>query len=135
MESTAGSGGLSVGTEAPDFELPDANGNIVRLLDFRGRPVVLAVYPLEWGPGCSRQLDLYQQELDEFAHRGVEIVGISVDSIYSHGARAAARGITFRQRLRVVQRCSATPWSAVLQQAGMRARPRDRGRHEPLASR
>lgn len=95
MEGAAESDGLSIGTEAPDFELPDANGSIVRLSDFRGRPVVLAFYPLDWSPGCSRQLDLYQQELDEFARRGVEIIGISVDSIYSHGAWAAVRGITF----------------------------------------
>ena len=95
MEGTAESAGLSVGTEAPDFALPDANGEVVRLSDFRGRPVVLVFYPLDWSPGCSRQLDLYQAELEEFTRRGVEIVGISVDSIYSHGAWAAVRGITF----------------------------------------
>ncbi|MEW6470963.1 MAG: peroxiredoxin [Actinomycetota bacterium] len=95
MEGQAEADGLAVGTEAPDFALPDANGQIVRLSDFRGRPVVLVFYPLDWSPGCSRQLDLYQQELDEFQRRGVEIIGISVDSIYSHGAWAAVRGITF----------------------------------------
>lgn len=95
MEGTAESAGLRVGTEAPDFALPDANGNTVRLSDFRGRPVVLVFYPLDWSPGCSRQLDLYQAELEEFTRRGVEIVGISVDSIYSHGAWAAVRGISF----------------------------------------
>lgn len=61
----------------------------------RGRPVVLVFYPLDWSPGCSRQLDLYQQEIDEFRRRGAEVVGISVDSIYSHGAWAAVRGIEF----------------------------------------
>lgn len=95
MEGAAESAGLSVGTEAPDFELPDADGTLVRLSELRGRPVVLAFYPLDWSPGCSRQLDLYQQELDEFTRRGVGIVGISVDSIYSHRAWAAVRGITF----------------------------------------
>ena len=86
---------LAVGSAAPDFALPDANGRTVRLSDFRGRPVVLAFYPLDWSPGCSRQLDLYQQELEEFQRRGVEVVGISVDSLYSHGAWAAVRGLTF----------------------------------------
>jgi peroxiredoxin len=95
MEGTREAEGLSVGVEAPDFELPDANGNTVRLSDFRGHPVVLAFYPLDWSPGCSRQLDLYQAELEEFTRRGVNVVGISVDSIYSHGAWAAVRGITF----------------------------------------
>ena len=95
MEDDAVSTPLSVGEPAPDFALPDANGRTVRLSDYRGRTVVLAFYPLDWSPGCSRQLDLYQQELEEFQRRGVEVVGISVDSLYSHGAWAAVRGLTF----------------------------------------
>ena len=95
MGGAAESSGLPVGTAAPDFALPDANGVPVRLSDFRGRPVVLVFYPLDWSPGCSRQLELYQQELAEFEARGAALVGVSVDSIYSHGAWAAVRGITF----------------------------------------
>jgi peroxiredoxin len=95
MEGDALNRPLAVGSAAPDFALPDANGRTVRLSDFRGRPVVLAFYPLDWSPGCSRQLDLYQQELDEFRRRGVEVVGVSVDSLYSHGAWAAVRGLRF----------------------------------------
>uniref|UniRef100_UPI003C7516F5 redoxin domain-containing protein n=1 Tax=Roseomonas chloroacetimidivorans TaxID=1766656 RepID=UPI003C7516F5 len=95
MEGPALNSPLPVGMPAPDFALPDAQGRIVRLSDFRGKPTVLAFYPLDWSPGCSRQLDLYQQELDEFIRRGVNLVGISVDSLYSHGAWAAVRGITF----------------------------------------
>jgi peroxiredoxin len=87
--------GLPVGAAAPDFVLPDAQNRPVRLTDFRGRPVLLVFYPLDWSPGCSRQLELYQQELDEFTRRGVSLLGISVDSMYSHGAWAAVRGITF----------------------------------------
>lgn len=95
MEGAAVAPGLEVGTTAPDFELPDADGRPVRLSDFRGKPVVLVFYPLDWSPGCSKQLDLYQLELGEFERRGAVILGISVDSIYSHGAWAAVRGITF----------------------------------------
>ena len=95
MEGEAQNTGLEVGTEAPDFALPDASGELVRLSDFRGRPVVLVFYPLDWSPGCSQQLDLYQQEIDEFRRRGAEILAISVDSIYSHGAWAAVRGLSF----------------------------------------
>ncbi len=95
MEGDAVSTPLPVGETAPDFALPDANGRTVRLSDYRGRPVVLAFYPLDWSPGCSRQLDLYQQELGEFRRRGAEVVGVSVDSVYSHGAWAAVRGLTF----------------------------------------
>ncbi|WP_448628058.1 peroxiredoxin [Geodermatophilus sp. URMC 64] len=95
MGGAAESAGLAVGTRAPDFTLPDADGRPVSLSDFRGRPVVLVFYPLDWSPGCSRQLELYQQELAEFERRGAALVGISVDSLYSHGAWAAVRGLTF----------------------------------------
>lgn len=95
MEGAALNEPLPVGTPAPDFELPDAGGKPVRLSDFRGRPVVLVFYPLDWSPGCSQQLDLYEQELDEFGRRNAQILAVSVDSIYSHGAWAAVRGIEF----------------------------------------
>jgi peroxiredoxin len=95
MEGEARNEPLPVGTPAPDFALPDASGEPVKLEDLRGRPVVLAFYPLDWSPGCSQQLDLYQQEIEEFRGRGVELIGISVDSVYSHGAWAAVRGLSF----------------------------------------
>ncbi|MGY1750327.1 redoxin domain-containing protein [Modestobacter sp. SYSU DS0511] len=95
MTGAAESTGLAVGTPAPDFALPDSQGHPVRLADLRGRPVVLVFYPLDWSPGCSRQLELYEQEREEFTRRGVQLIGISADSIYSHGAWAAVRGIGF----------------------------------------
>ncbi len=95
MEGDAVNTPLAVGEQAPDFALPDANAHTVRLSDFRGRRVVLAFYPLDWSPGCSRQLDLYQHELDEFRKRSADILAISVDSLYSHGAWAVVRGLTF----------------------------------------
>jgi len=95
MEGQAVNTPLAPGTVAPDFALPDASGRLVRLSDFRGQPVVLVFYPLDWSPGCSRQLDLYQQELDEFRKRNAQILAVSVDSIYSHGAWAAVRGLEF----------------------------------------
>ncbi|MFC5998839.1 redoxin domain-containing protein [Quadrisphaera sp. GCM10027208] len=95
MEGDRLSTGLPVGTAAPDFELPDAAGDVVRFSDLRGRPVALVFYPLDWSPGCSVQLELYQQEHEEFSSRGFQLLGISVDSIYSHGAWAHVRGITY----------------------------------------
>ncbi|MGY2080252.1 redoxin domain-containing protein [Modestobacter sp. SYSU DS0657] len=95
MTGAAESTGLPVGTPAPDFALPDSQGHPVRLADLRGRPVVVVFYPLDWSPGCSRQLELYEQEREEFTRRGVQLIGISADSIYSHGAWAAVRGIGF----------------------------------------
>jgi peroxiredoxin len=95
MDGKAENEPLPVGTLAPDFELRDASGKLVRLSDFRGRPVVIAFYPLDWSPTCSDQLSLYQSELQEFEKLGTHVMGISVDSIYSHGAWAAVRGIKF----------------------------------------
>jgi len=95
MEGPAVNTPLPSGTPAPDFALPDASGQVVRLSDYRGKPVVLVFYPLDWSPGCSQQLDLYQSELAEFEQRGAQIIAVSVDSLYSHGAWAAVRGLGF----------------------------------------
>jgi peroxiredoxin len=85
---------LPPGTPAPNFSLPDAAGKLVSLRDFRGQPVVLVFYPLDWSPTCSDLLSLYQAEQDEFARRSAQLIGISVDSISSHGVWAAVRGLT-----------------------------------------
>jgi peroxiredoxin len=95
MEKSTTSTPLPDGTPAPDFALPDPTGRLVRLSDFRGRPVVLVFYPLDWSPGCSQQLDLYQNDLAELEKRGAQLLAISVDSLYSHGAWAAVRGLGF----------------------------------------
>jgi len=95
MEGRAQNTPLKAGTKAPDFELKDAKGKTVRLSDFSGSPVLLVFYPLDWSPGCSQQLDLYQSEITEFEKRNVRIIALSIDSIYSHGAWAAVRNITF----------------------------------------
>lgn len=93
MEGKAINVPLKEGTTAPDFELRDASGTPVRLSDYRGSAVLLVFYPLDWSPGCSQQLDLYQSEMAEFERRKVKIIGISVDSIYSHGAWAVVRNL------------------------------------------
>ena len=95
MDGVAQNAPLPVGTPAPDFALPDPNGHLVRLSDYCGRPVVLIFYPLDWSPTCSDQLSLYQSELAEFEQRGAQLLAISVDSLYSHGAWAAVRGLSF----------------------------------------
>ena len=95
MEGEAQSTPLAVGDLAPDITLQDGNGRLVSLHEFRGRPVVLVFYPLDWSPSCSDQLSLYQAESGEFDRYGVQLLAISVDSIYSHGAWAAVRGLTF----------------------------------------
>jgi peroxiredoxin len=95
MEGPAEKAGLPVGVQAPDFTLSDPYGAPIRLSDFRGQNVILAFYPLDWSPACSDQLSLYQSELSEIEKHNARVLGISVDSIYSHGAWAVVRGITF----------------------------------------
>ena len=74
------------GTKAPDFSLPDQDGNQVSLSDFAGRKLVLCFYPLDFSPVCTDQLSLYQEVLSELEAQGAALVGISVDSAYCHAA-------------------------------------------------
>lgn len=87
---------LPAGTIAPNFTLSTAPGQEISLSDYRGRPVILAFYPADWSPVCTDQLGLYEQLLGEFAsYENAVLLGISVDSAYSHVAFAADRHLTF----------------------------------------
>ncbi|TML06259.1 MAG: redoxin domain-containing protein [Actinobacteria bacterium] len=86
---------LPPGKKAPDFELPSTPDQTVSLAEFRGRPVILAFYPEDWSPVCSDQLALYQELLPEFRKFDAELVGISVDGIWSHLAFAKDRNLHF----------------------------------------
>ncbi len=77
---------IEAGTKAPDFSLPDQDGNPVSLGDFADRKLILAFYPLDFSPVCTDQLGLYQEVLPEIESKGASLVGISVDSSYSHRA-------------------------------------------------
>src|SRR6266581_1926734 len=86
---------LPPGTEAPNFELPSTPDQKVSLADFRGQPVILAFYPEDWSPVCSDQMALYQEVLPEFRKFNAELLGISVDGIWSHLAFAKDRNLHF----------------------------------------
>jgi peroxiredoxin len=77
---------IEAGTKAPDFSLPDQDGNQVSLSDFAGQKLVLVFYPLDFSPVCTDQLNLYQEVLSELEAQGAKLVGISVDSAYCHAA-------------------------------------------------
>jgi peroxiredoxin len=77
---------IEAGTKAPDFSLPDQDGKPVSLGDFADRKLILAFYPLDFSPVCTDQLGLYQEVLPEIESKGASLVGISVDSSYSHRA-------------------------------------------------
>src|SRR5438132_10266847 len=86
---------LAPGTKAPEFKLPSTLDQTVSLAECRGQPVILAFYPEDWSPVCSDQLALYQELLPEFRRFEAELIGISVDGIWSHLAFAQDRNLHF----------------------------------------
>src|SRR5689334_18076225 len=89
------SGEHQVNTPAPDFTLLDGNAKSFKLSDQRGKNIVLAFYPADWSPVCTNELALFQETLEGIHSYNAEIVGISVDSHYSHRAWAEKLHITF----------------------------------------
>ena len=75
---------MKTGDIAPDFTLPDQDGNPVSLSDFAGKTVVLYFYPKDNTPGCTRQACAFAAEFAEFSRRGIIVIGISKDSVASH---------------------------------------------------
>jgi peroxiredoxin len=86
---------LDKGVMAPDFRLESTDGDFVSLADLRGRPVILVFYPADWSPVCGDQVVLYNELLPEFEKFNAHILGISVDSIWSHRAFAESRNLRF----------------------------------------
>lgn len=86
-----------VGQKAPNFKLPsDAWDSEVSLEDTRREgPVVLFFYPGDWSSVCTDQMGQLQEEIGRFEERGAKVLGISVDSPWSHKAWAEERGIGF----------------------------------------
>ena len=85
---------IEAGERAPDFTLPDQDGKEVALSGFRGGTLVLAFYPADFSPVCTDQLNVYQEVLGELEQRGVTLVGVSVDSAWTHKAFQAQLGVT-----------------------------------------
>ncbi len=75
---------LEIGMKAPNFTLKDKNGNDVSLSDFLGKKVVLYFYPKDNTPGCTRQACAFAGAYKQFEAKGVEVIGISKDSVASH---------------------------------------------------
>ena len=75
---------LEAGTKAPEFALPDKDGNLVRLSDFLGKKVVLYFYPRDNTPGCTRQACAFAGAYSQFEALGAVVIGVSKDSAASH---------------------------------------------------
>jgi thioredoxin-dependent peroxiredoxin len=76
---------IAVGKKAPAFALESSEGGVVKLSDFAGKPVVVYFYPRDNTPGCTVEAEGFRDAYAKFKKLGVAVVGISKDSIASHG--------------------------------------------------
>jgi thioredoxin-dependent peroxiredoxin len=86
---------LEEGREAPDFELTSDSGELVRLSQFRGKPVVLYFYPRDDTPGCTAQACGIRDTYDAFAERDAVVLGVSPDEESSHVKFKEKYGLPF----------------------------------------
>ncbi len=89
-------GVLKEGNKAPDFTVRDGEGKTVKLKDFRGKKVVLYFYPKDDTPGCTREACAFRDAFGKFKRRGIEVLGVSLDSEASHKKFAAKFDLPFR---------------------------------------
>lgn len=86
---------LKTGVKAPDFTLPDKDGNPVSLSDFAGKKVVLYFYPKDNTPGCTKQACAFAANFEKFKEIDAVVIGISKDSVASHAKFAAKYDLPF----------------------------------------
>lgn len=75
---------LEIGTKAPEFSLPDQNGTIHELKEFRGKKVILYFYPKDNTAGCTKQACGFAENYPHILEKGAVVVGVSKDSVASH---------------------------------------------------
>lgn len=75
---------LEIGTKAPDFTLPDQNGTMHSLSEFKGKKVILYFYPKDNTSGCTKQACAFGELYPQFTEKGATVIGISKDSVASH---------------------------------------------------
>ncbi|HUO34694.1 MAG TPA: redoxin domain-containing protein [Candidatus Acidoferrum sp.] len=88
--------GVTVGAPAPEFALKDQSQAEVKLSDFKGKKnVVIVFYPLDWSPVCTNEHVCFVNEMKRFEGLDAQILGLSVDSVWSHKAYAEKMGIHY----------------------------------------
>jgi thioredoxin-dependent peroxiredoxin len=86
---------LQPGDLAPDFSLPDGDGNIIKLSDFRGRRVVLYFYPRDNTPGCTKEACGFRDVYSDFEEANAKVFGISTDDAKAHSKFSAKFNLPF----------------------------------------
>ncbi len=87
---------IALGQSAPDFVLPNQEKKEVKLSDYAGKKnVVLVWYPLDWSPTCTNEHACFVNEMKAFETLDAEVLGVSVDSVWSHKAYAEKMGIKY----------------------------------------
>ncbi len=86
---------LEVGTKAPEFTLPDQNGDMRSLSDYRGNRVILYFYPKDMTSGCSKQACAFGELYPQFREKGAVVLGVSKDSVTSHKKFEEKYGLPF----------------------------------------
>ena len=86
---------LQIGTKAPGFTLPDQNGVLHSLEEYRGKKVVLYFYPKDNTPGCTKQACGFAELYPQFTEKGAVVIGVSKDSVASHKKFEEKYGLPF----------------------------------------
>jgi len=86
---------IQVGQTAPDFKLKDQSQKEVSLSDYRGQNVVLAFYPLDFSPVCSKEHACFHDDFSQFQGLNAQVLGLSVDSAWAHKAFAEKLAIQY----------------------------------------
>ena len=86
---------LDIGKVAPDFTLPDQNGNPHTLSDYHGKKVILYFYPKDNTAGCTKQACNFKALMPQFSENGAVILGVSKDSVASHKRFEEKYGLPF----------------------------------------
>lgn len=86
---------LQQGDPAPDFKLPDQDGNLIQLSQFKGQKLVVYFYPKDNTPGCTTEAKNFRDSIEEYEKAGIKIIGISKDTVNSHKKFAEKYNLPF----------------------------------------
>jgi peroxiredoxin Q/BCP len=125
FEPALAEGGMpAVGDAAPQFNLPDQSGKMVKLDDFKGKYVVLYFYPKDFTSGCTLEAHNFQRDLSKYEEAGAAIVGVSVDTSDSHQSFCTKEGLNFKL-LSDVGGAVSTAYGSIMEREGTKLSARN----------